>query len=120
VRHTPRGEHDRAGTRGKLVFTDSEDVFSLDHVEELVLVGVYVEGSVERIYLFDDRERASGGLGARFDQDDRARERQALSSRCVEVVGMSAPIFDGANLARGDQTRPPGSMSRMRGDRGAR
>ena len=90
VRDMPGGEHYGAGTRGKLVLTDLEHVLPLDHVEEFVLIRVYVEGGIERIYLFDDRERTSGRLRARFDQEDRSRERQALSSRRVEVVAMGA------------------------------
>jgi hypothetical protein len=110
VRHMPRGEHDCAGTRGKLVLTDAKHVLPLDHIEELVLIRVYMEGSIERIHLFDDRERAGGGLGARFDQEDGAGERQTLSSRRVEVVAMGALVFDGANLARGAHARPPGEL----------
>jgi hypothetical protein len=108
----PRAEHDCAGTSGKLVLPDSEHVLPLDHIEELVLVRVHVEGSIERIYLFDDRERTRGGLRACFDQEDRAREGQALSSRRVEVIAMSARISDGANLARGDHARPAEGVER--------
>jgi len=96
----PRGEHDCPGTRGKLVLTDSEHVLPLDHVEQLVLIRVYMEGSIERIYLFDDRERTGRGLRTRFDEEDRSRERQALSSGRPDVVAKGALISDRANLAR--------------------
>jgi hypothetical protein len=111
VRYLPRGEHDCAGSRGKLLLTDSEHVVPLDHVEELVLVRMNVERSVERVYLFDDREGTSGRLRARFDQEGRSRERQALSSRRIEVVTVRAVVSDGANLAGGDHVRPAGKSS---------
>ena len=104
----PRGEHDCTGSRRKLVLTDSEHVLPLDHVEELILIRVHVEGSVERIYLLEDRERTGGGFRARFDQEDRSRERQALSSRRVEVIAVGALISDGANLAGTISGRPRG------------
>ena len=46
MRHMPRGEHDCTGTCGKFVLTDSEHVLSLDHVEQLVLIRMYVEGGM--------------------------------------------------------------------------
>ena len=105
VRHLPRGEHDCTGTCGKLVVTDLEHVLSLDHVEELVLIRVYVKGSIERIHLFDDRERTSGGLCARFDEEDRSRKRQAFSSHGGEMEAGGAITPDHPNLACGDHLR---------------
>ena len=95
------GEHDCTGTCGKLVVTDSEHVLSLDHVEELVLIRVYVKGSIERIHLFDDRERTSGGFCARFDEEVRSRKRQTLSSHCGEMEAGGAITPDHPNLACG-------------------
>ena len=103
----PRGEHDCTGTCGKVVLTDSEHVLSFDHVEELVLIRVYVEGSIERIFLFDDRERTSGGLRARFDKEDRSRKRQAFSGRGGEMEADGALLTDRANLACGDHRPRP-------------
>ena len=40
----PRREHDCAGTCGKLVVTNPKQMLSLDDVEKLVLIRVYVEG----------------------------------------------------------------------------
>ena len=45
------------------------------------VIRVYVEWSIERIFLFDDRERTSGGLRARFDKENPPAKRQAFSSR---------------------------------------
>ena len=101
----PRGEHDCTGTGGKLVLTDSEHVLSLDDVEELVLIRVYVERSIERIFLFDDRERTSGGLRTRFDKEYRSRKRQAFSSRGSEMEADAALLTDRANLACVDHPR---------------
>jgi hypothetical protein len=98
----PRGEHDCTGTSGKLDLTDSEHMLSLDHVEELVLIRVDVERSVERIFLFDDRECTSGGLGARFDKENRSRKRQTFASRGSEMKAYGALLSDRANLACGD------------------
>jgi len=84
-------------------------VLSLDHVEELVLIRVYVEWSIERIFLFDDRERTSGGLRARFDKENRSSKRQAFSSCGSEVEADGALLTDRANLACGDHPRLRGS-----------
>ena len=94
VRHCRGANTTALGTAGKLVVTDSEHVLSLDHVEELVLIRVYVKGSIERIHLFDDRERTSGGF-ALADEEVRSRKRQALSSHCgeMEAGGAITPII---------------------------
>ena len=110
----PRGEHDGAGTCGKFVLTDLKHMLSLDHVEKLVLIRVDVERSIERIYLFDDRERTGGGLRARFHEQNRARKRQAFSSRASEMEACGAMISDGANLACGDHLVSEGVDRRLR------
>jgi hypothetical protein len=102
VRHLPRGEHDCTGTCGKLDLTDSEYVLSLDDVEELVLIRVDVKRRIERIRLFDDRERTSGGLGARSYEEVCSRERQSFSSHGGEMEAGGAITHDRANLACGD------------------
>ena len=100
VGHLPRGEHDCAGTSRKLLLADEEHVLALDHIEKLVLIRVDVKRRVERIYLLDDRECATGRLCARLDKEDRTCEGQALSGARVEVVAVCTSVSDSANLAR--------------------
>jgi len=69
-------------------------MLSLDHVEELILVRVYMQRRVERIDFLDNRERACRALGARLDEEHPARERQTLTSGRVEAVSGWALIGD--------------------------
>ncbi len=58
--HPARGEHNGAGASGKRLLADPEHMLAFDHVEELVLVRMYVERRVERVYRLEDDTSASG------------------------------------------------------------
>ncbi len=62
-----------------LLVADPEDVLSLEHVEQLVLVAVHVRRGVQRIDLLDDPQRAAGGLRRRADHELGAAEPQPLA-----------------------------------------
>jgi len=60
VGHLSRAEDQVTWPRLELRATDREDMLTLEDVEELIVTVVDVQRRVERVDLFDDRERASG------------------------------------------------------------
>jgi hypothetical protein len=49
--------------------TDREDMLTLKDVKELIVIVVDMQRCVERVDLFDDRERAAGGLSGSPDRE---------------------------------------------------
>ena len=88
VGHAARREDHPSGPDAVLLVPHPEDVLALEHVEELVLVLVDVEGRVdEGRHLLEQGERATGRLGRDAEQDRHVAEDEALALVCRHREG---------------------------------
>jgi hypothetical protein len=91
VRH-PAGAEDQV-TRPclELGATDREDVLTLKDVKKLIVIVMDMQRCVERVDLFDDRERAAGGLSRSPDRELHAGIVETLPASCLDFVSRRPP-----------------------------
>jgi hypothetical protein len=100
MRNPARAESDFAGTDLELVVAHLDDVFSLEHVPQLVLVPMYVDWRIKGIDLFDQGERSASGIGGSSD-DELGIAPRARSSGPTRAARRRLDAVRGVFRARG-------------------